>query len=149
MKQKREELASILKERRNSKSVKKVVFQEQMINFIKEDAQMKKEDLEMKRRMINHYESSEQQFGKVIQNLGETISRTMSEGFAMMQQMLQPGMPNQYYGQGQRSNYGHFSNQYGAIYIQQLAQSQETEECSKFIYRSFKSTLTIAKNNMN
>ncbi len=62
----------------------------------------------------------------VKQSVEQSVEK--SEGFAMMQQMLQPGMPNQYYGQGQRSNYGHFSNQY--IYIQQLAQSQKTDECS-------------------
>ena len=93
VRQRREELSSLLNNRRNAKSTKKVAFQEQMLSFVKEDARMKREDLELKKRLLIQYESSQQQFEKTMLNLIDTISRTISEDFTLMQSILQPTIP--------------------------------------------------------
>ena len=66
VKLKQVELAIVLKERRNSKSIKRDASQEQMLGLIKEYAIMKKEEPQFKRRMMEQYAASEQQYGEVM-----------------------------------------------------------------------------------
>ena len=105
MKLRREELANLLKDRRNSKSIKKTTFQEKILNFATEEAEMRKEDIELKKKLVAQFESSEKQFSSTIRQLSEDLNKTMSEGFKMMQMMFQPMQefypaPNYYQGQG-------------------------------------------------
>ena len=93
MRQRWEELSSLLSSGRNAKSTRKVAFQEQMLYFFKEDARMKREDLELKKQMLIQYETPQEQFDKTMPNLSDTISRTISEGFTFMQSILQPTIP--------------------------------------------------------
>ncbi len=71
------------------------------------------------------YEASEQQFAKITQNLTDTVSTTMSEGFAMMQMMMQPAMPNKY-------NIASYSSQThgGGMYNHHLPNLQSINTCS-------------------
>ena len=48
MKTKRDELAKVLSERRNSKATKQISFQEQMLAMTKEDVAMRAEDMKIK-----------------------------------------------------------------------------------------------------
>ena len=93
VRQRSEELSSLLSSRRNAKSTRKVACQEQMLSFVKEDARMKREDVELKKQMLIQYETSQERFDKTMLHLSNTISRTISEGFTFMQSMLQPTIP--------------------------------------------------------
>ena len=127
MKLRREELSNLLKDRRNSKSIKKTTFQEKMLNFATEESDMRKEDLELKKRLVDQFESSEKQFSATIQKLSEDLNKTMSEGFHMMQMMLQPMQvlyPAQSYYQMQRNE-----NQWqNMTYEQNTNRSEDSSE---------------------
>ena len=73
MKTKREELAKALKDRRNGKSIKQVSVQEQLVGIAKEDAAARKEDLELKRRQIEQFESSEKAFHESMRQFSMTM----------------------------------------------------------------------------
>ena len=134
VRQRREELSSLLSSRRNAKSTRKVAFQEQMLSFVKEDARMKREDLELKKQMLIQYETSQEQFDKTMLNLSNTISRTISEGFTFMQSMLQPTIP-QYQSQFHGNNTC-IPNQQGMMY-NQWSQFQNSSTCSNNESSSF------------
>ncbi len=92
VKTKREALSASLKERRNSKLVKHASFQEQILTITKEDSQLKKEDIELRRQLVNQFQESEKNFNETMQKFSESISNTMSQGFMMMQFMMQQQM---------------------------------------------------------
>ncbi len=96
MKTKRDELAKVLSERRNSKATKQISFQEQMLAMTKEDVAMRAEDMKIKQRLADQYEASERQFNQSMEQFSATMSRTMTEGFQMMMYMFQQSGPMQF-----------------------------------------------------
>ena len=107
MRTRREELAKVLKDRRNGKSIKKVSAQEQLLSIVKEDAAARHEDLQMKRKLIEQFESSEKRFYESMQQFSMTMSRTMLQGFGMISQMLQQhSEPSHFQGTNYGSNWG-------------------------------------------
>ena len=86
----REELSHFLKDSRNSKSIKKATFQDKMLNLATEEAEMRREDIKLKKRLVDLLETSEKQFSSAIQKLPEDLNRTMADGFNMMRMMFQP-----------------------------------------------------------
>ena len=51
MKKTRETMITKLREQRNSRSIKKIVFQEQMLNHIREDIVLRKQELPLQREV--------------------------------------------------------------------------------------------------
>ena len=103
MKTKRDDLSKVLSERRNCKSTKKISFQDQMLEFTKEDMAMRAEEMKMKRRLVDQFESSERHFNQSMEQFSAAMSRTMAEGFSMLRCMFQqsgPMPPMQFQPQG-------------------------------------------------
>ena len=50
---------------------------------------MRKEDLEVKKKLLDHLEASETQFSSTSKKLSMDLNRTMSDGFNMMCMMFQ------------------------------------------------------------
>ena len=61
-----------------------------MLTLAAEEAEMRKEDLEVKKKLLDQLEASETQFSSTIKKLSTDLNRTMSEGFNMMRMMFQP-----------------------------------------------------------
>ena len=93
MRESRESLSQQLKERRNSKCTKQISVQEQLLTLAKEDAKTKQVEMEHRRRLLDQFEASEKNFTNTMQLFSENISRTMTQGFMMMQSVLQGGLP--------------------------------------------------------
>ena len=69
MRENRNALSQVLKDSRNSKSIKQVSFQEQMIALDKEDHAMKKEDMELRKQLVDKFKNSEKQFNDALRAL--------------------------------------------------------------------------------
>ncbi len=65
-----------------------VPFQEKILKICHEDSTTRKEDLELKKNLLDQFRSSEQSFQKSMQDFSAMMARTMSEGFLMMSSML-------------------------------------------------------------
>ena len=62
--------------------------QEQLLGIANEDAAVRNEDLELKRKLVDQFEKSEEHFYESMQQFSMTISKTMLEGLGMISQML-------------------------------------------------------------
>ena len=86
MKEARESLSDVLKDRRNSKSNKHIFFQDQMLGI-------SKFDLDLNKNMMNQFEESDKKFNETITTFAENINKTMSEGFPLMATLIQQQQP--------------------------------------------------------
>lgn len=81
----RRNLISKLKEKKNSKLTKKVTTENRMIT-------LEQEELQLKKRMIDHLEKSEKKYTESMQSFARSLnslSSTLQNGFNMLEMMMQ------------------------------------------------------------
>ena len=85
-------LISKLKEKKNSKLTKKVTTENRMIT-------LEQEELQLKKRMIDHLEKSEKKYTESMQSFAtslNSLSSTLQNGFNMLGMMMQQNHNQQY-----------------------------------------------------
>lgn len=88
----RRNLISKLKEKKNSKLTKKVTTENRMIA-------LEQEELQLKKRMIDHLEKSEKKYTESMQSFAtslNSLSSTLQNGFNMLGMMMQQNHNQQY-----------------------------------------------------
>eukprot|EP00794_Sanderia_malayensis_P002288 gene2288-2633_t len=94
MKQIRDTMMVDLRAKRNSRSIKQVGFQDQMLAQMKEEAEISKEELKIQKEIAEQLRNSEKQFVEAMQAISANVNTTMNQGFGMIQQMLQQTSTN-------------------------------------------------------
>lgn len=119
MRKTRDELSATLKDRRNSRSIKKISLHDQMLNLSKEDAEMKKEDMALKKKLFHDFESLQKQLNEHIKHLTDSVTKTMTDGFQMMKMLLYQGSTqcNPHFNNGVQRTLSFFQNKSVKILI--------------------------------
>lgn len=86
---------SKLREQRNGRSTKQIFVQEQLLTHIKNESEVRKEELKIEREMVEHLAAAEKKIEELMNNFASSMNQTMLQGFMMMQNLFSQNMQPQ------------------------------------------------------